>query len=81
MAKITSWGSRINDIPLDRIYKVKNAIVNEYNDTKLLIINGKTIFSESDHNIHSLKVALTDLVICRLRFAPEAITDMHVIFT
>ena len=81
MVKITLWGSRINDVPLDRVYKVKNAIVNEYNDIKSLNTIGKTVFTVSDHNIEPSKVTLTDLVIRRLRFAPEAITDMDVKFT
>ena len=81
MVKITLWGSRINDVPLDRVYKVKNAIVNEYNDIKSLNTIGKTVFTVSDHNIQPSKVTLTDLVIRRLRFAPEAITDMDVKFT
>ena len=80
MVKITLWGSQINDVPLDRIYKVKNAIVNEYNDTKSLNTNGQTVFTLSDHNIQPSKVTLIDLVIRRLRLAPDAITDMHVKF-
>ena len=31
MVKITLWGSRINDVPLNRVFKIKDAIVNEYN--------------------------------------------------
>ena len=59
MVKIILWGSRINDVPLDRVYKVKNAIVNDYNDIKSLNTNGQTIFSGSDHNIQPSKVTLT----------------------
>ena len=81
MVKITLWGSRINDVPLDRVYKVKNAIVNEYNNTKSLDTNGQAVFTVSDHDIQPSKVTLTDLVILRLRFALEAITDMDVKFT
>ena len=79
MVKIASWGSRINDAPLDRVYKVKNAIVNEYKNTKPLNTNGQIVFTVSDHNIQPSKV--TDLVIRRSRFAPETITDMDVKFT
>ena len=81
MMKITLWGIWINDVPLDRVYKVKNANVNEYNDTKSLNTNGQTVFTVSDHNIQPSKVSLTDLVIRRLRFSPEAMTDMDVKFT
>ena len=81
MVKITLWGSRINDVPLDRVYKVKIAIVNEYNDTKSLDTNGQTVFTVSDHDIQPSKVTLADLVTLRLRFALEAITDMDVKFT
>ena len=81
MVKITLWGSRINDVPLNRVFKIKDAIVNEYNHTKSLNTNGQTVFTISDHNIQPSKVTLTDLVIRRLRFAPEAITDMDVKFT
>ena len=81
MVKITLWGNRINDVPLDGVYKVKNAIVNEYNDTKSLNTNGQIVFTVSDHNIQPSKVTLTDFVIRRLRFAPEAITDIDAKFT
>ena len=81
MVKITLWGSRINYVPLDRVYHVKNAFVNEYNDTKSLNTNGQTVFTVSDHNIQPSKVTLTDLVIRRLKFAPEVITDMDVKIT
>ena len=79
MVKIALWGSRINDVPLDKVFKVKNAIVNEYKNTKPLNTNGKIVFAVSDHNIQPSKV--TDLVIRRSRFAPETITDMDVKFT
>ena len=81
MVKITLKGSRINYVPLDRVYQVKNPIVNEYNDTESLNTNRQTVFTVSDHNIQPWKVTLTDLVIRRLRFAPEAITDMDVKIT
>ena len=55
--------------------------MNEYNDTKSLNTNGQTVFTVSDYNIQPSKVTLTDFVIRRLRFAPEAITDMDVKFT
>ena len=70
MVKITLWGSRINYVPLDRVYHVKNAIVNEYNETKSLNTNGQTVFTVSDHNIQPSKVTLT-----------EVITDMDVKIT
>ena len=55
--------------------------MNENNDTNSLNTIGQTVFTVSDHNIQPSKVTLTDLVIRRLRFAPEAITDMDVKFT
>ena len=51
MVKTTLCASRINDIPLDRVYKVKSAIMDEYNDTKSLNTNRQTVFALSDHNI------------------------------
>ena len=81
MVKITLWESRINDVPLNGVYKIKNAIVNEYNGTKSLNTNGQTIFSRSDHNIQPSKVTLTNLAVRRLRFAPQAITNMDAKFT
>ena len=81
MVKITLWEGRINDVPLDGVYKIKNAIVNEYNGNKSLNTYGKTIFTGFDHNIQPSKVTLTDFVIRRLRFAPEAITHIDVKFT
>ena len=54
--------------------------MNENNDTNSLNTIGQTVFTVSDHNIQPSKVTLTDLVIRRLRFAPEAITDMDVKF-
>ena len=55
--------------------------MNEYNDTKSLNTNGQTVFTVSDHNIQPSNITLTDLVIHRLRFAPEAIFDVDVKFT
>ena len=81
MVKITLWEGRINDVPLDGVYKIKNAIVDEYNGTKSLNTHEQTIFTGSGHNIQSSKVTLTDLLIRRLRFAPEAITNIDVRFT
>ena len=81
MVKITLKGSRINYVPLDRVYQVRNPIVNKYNDTKSLNTNRQTVFTVSDHNIQPSKVTLTDLVIRRLKFAPEVITDMDVKIT
>ena len=81
MVKITLWEGRINDVPLDGVYKIKNAIVNEYNGHKSLNTYGQTIFTGFDHNIQPSKVTLTDFVIRRLRFAPEAITHIDVKFT
>ena len=51
MVKTTLCASRINDIPLDRVYKDKSAIVDEYNDNKSLNTNRQTVFALSDHNI------------------------------
>ena len=81
MVKITLWEGRINYVPLDGVYKIKNAIVNEYNGHKSLNTYGQTIFTGFDHNIQPSKVSLTDFVVRRLRFAPEAITNIDVKFT
>ena len=50
MVKITLWEGRINDVPLDGVYKIKNAIVNECNGNKSLNTYGQTIFTGFDHS-------------------------------